>query len=164
MCRSRRELSNEYLLAKFRRRYSRERAPRSLGKNYSIFFIRVLNTYPVLTRSIPERSHKTQAACKATTPFSAVDNIRRFTLVLTRSKARSFRPHFHVSPHKSGHFFSTRNGHHRNADQAMWNRTTKTEKLRERNEKCIVSRLLPISRSNSSRRAPGETHGAMTAS
>ena len=41
MCRSRRELSNEFT-CKNRRRYSRERAPRSLGGKFNSIFNRVL--------------------------------------------------------------------------------------------------------------------------
>ena len=45
LCRSRRELSDEYLLftCKNRRRYSRERAPRNFIQYYSILYIRVLS-------------------------------------------------------------------------------------------------------------------------
>ena len=44
MCRSRRELSNVQRLFTFknRRRYSRERAPRSLGGNFNLIFIRLV--------------------------------------------------------------------------------------------------------------------------
>jgi len=43
LCRSRRELSNEYLLAKIGADTAENEPPRSLGENYSIIFIRVLS-------------------------------------------------------------------------------------------------------------------------